>query len=108
MLHESERSQILETLDNKTLVLDLVEWLASRPRPYEEVMAAWRTSCPRLSIWEDAVDNGLVERFGKNANETWVRATDAGRKFLQAERSGSRPSADALTEARWSESGNPQ
>ena len=23
-------------------------------------MEVWRTSCPRLSIWEDAVDDGLV------------------------------------------------
>jgi hypothetical protein len=44
------------------LVLDLVEWLAPRPRPYAEVMDAWRTSCPRLTVWEDAVDAGYVSR----------------------------------------------
>ncbi len=42
------------------LVLDLLDWLAAGPRPYAEVMAAWRTSCPRLPVWEDAVDGGLV------------------------------------------------
>jgi hypothetical protein len=44
------------------LVLDLVEWIAREPRLYSEVIEAWRTSCPRLTIWEDAVDRGYVAR----------------------------------------------
>ena len=44
------------------LVRDLVGWLAAGPKPYAEVMEAWRTSCPRLTVWEDAVDEGLVVR----------------------------------------------
>ncbi|MFC0389525.1 hypothetical protein [Muricoccus vinaceus] len=44
------------------LVLDLVEWVARQPRPYAEVMEAWRTSCPRLMVWEEAVERGLVLR----------------------------------------------
>ena len=44
------------------LVLDLVEWIAREPRLYSEVIDAWRTSCPRLTIWEDAVDRGYVAR----------------------------------------------
>jgi hypothetical protein len=36
------------------LILDLLEWLAGRERSYEEVMEAWRTSCPKLSVWEEA------------------------------------------------------
>jgi len=44
------------------LILDLLEWLASRERTYDEVMDAWRTSCPRLPVWEDASDRGLVTR----------------------------------------------
>ena len=44
------------------LVLDLVEWIAREPRPYSEVIETWRTSCPRLTIWEDAVDRGYVAR----------------------------------------------
>jgi len=46
----------------QALVLDLVEWVAARPRTYAEVMEAWRTSCPRLTVWEDAVDRGLLVR----------------------------------------------
>ena len=47
-------------MDNESLVLDFAEWVRAGPRSYVEVMAAWRTSCPRLTIWEDAVDAGLV------------------------------------------------
>ena len=39
----------------------MLEWIAERPREYVEVMEAWRTSCPRLSIWEDACLDGLIE-----------------------------------------------
>lgn len=44
------------------LTRQMLAWLAEAPRPYDEVMAAWRTSCPRLSIWEDACLEGLVAR----------------------------------------------
>jgi D-3-phosphoglycerate dehydrogenase len=43
------------------LILDLLDWLSRGERPYEEVMDAWRTSCPKLPVWEDANDRGLVE-----------------------------------------------
>jgi hypothetical protein len=45
----------------ENLIHDLLEWLAVRERTYEEVMEAWRTSCPRLPVWEEANDRGLVE-----------------------------------------------
>jgi DNA-binding PadR family transcriptional regulator len=44
------------------LILDLLEWVASRERTYRDVLDAWRTSCPRLPVWEDANDRGLVRR----------------------------------------------
>ena len=72
-------------IENKSLVLDLIEFVAGAPRPYAEVMDAWRTSCPRLTIWEDAVDHGFVA-CARGADGTTVRATDAGRAFLAAER----------------------
>jgi hypothetical protein len=37
------------------LILDFLAWLEATPRPYTEVMDVWRTACPRLTIWEDAV-----------------------------------------------------
>ena len=45
-----------------SLICDLLEWLAGRERTYEEVLDAWRTSCPRLPVWEDANDLELVTR----------------------------------------------
>ena len=44
----------------EVLILDLLEWLGRDPRPYAEVLDAWRTSCPRLPVWEAAVDRRLV------------------------------------------------
>jgi hypothetical protein len=70
------------------LVLDFVEWVAARPRAYAEVMEAWRTSCPRLTIWEDSVDQGLVARERRNG-VAMVTVTALGRRLLA---NGGRPS----------------
>jgi DNA-binding MarR family transcriptional regulator len=67
------------------LVFDLVEWIAREPRPYREVIEAWRTSCPRLTVWEDAVDRGLVERREARDGCVMVSVTPAGRAFLRGE-----------------------
>jgi hypothetical protein len=75
-------------VENKPLVLDLLEWIDSRPRTYAEVMDAWRTSCPRLPIWEDAVDLGFVAREQRDGSAPIVAVTPAGRTFLNAERPG--------------------
>lgn len=72
--------------DIEPLIFDLVEWVAREPRTHAEVMNAWRTSCPRLTVWEDAVDRGLVAR--KSAAEgAIVVVTERGRKFLDTHRS---------------------
>lgn len=67
----------------EALVLDLVEWVAREPRSYAEVMDAWRTSCPRLAVWEEAVDRGLLVREAA-ASGVIVTATPAGRRLLEA------------------------
>jgi len=66
------------------LILDLLEWIAAGPRSYEEVMEAWRTSCPRLPVWEDASDRGFVERERSDGEGVRVLLTPAGREFLRA------------------------
>ena len=53
-----------DTVEN--LILDLVEWVGRKERTYQETMDAWRTSCPRLPVWEDATERGLVETFSLN------------------------------------------
>ena len=73
------------TTSKDPLILDLVEWLATEPRPYDEVMAAWRTSCPDLMIWEDAVDRGLVAREHRDGIGTYVSVTPQGRDLLASE-----------------------
>lgn len=42
------------------LLQQMLAWIAVRPRTYGETMDAWRTSCPRLSVWEDALADGYV------------------------------------------------
>ena len=69
--------------ESKALVLDLVEWVARRPRSYDEVMDAWRTSCPRLTIWEDAQAGNLVRRYRDESGVAFVAATEDGRRLLE-------------------------
>ena len=66
------------------LVLDLVEWFAREPRLYSEVIETWRTSCPRLTIWEDAVDRGYVVRESVAGAAVRVKITAGGEEFLRA------------------------
>ena len=66
------------------LVLDLVEWIAREPRPYSDVIETWRTSCPRLTIWEDAVDRGLVTRRNVDGRGMIVTATENGLELLRS------------------------
>ena len=67
------------------LTLQLLAWIAARPRTYGETMEAWRTTCPRLTIWEDAVSDGLVTVDGADSMQDGrVRLTDSGRALLAA------------------------
>lgn len=70
-----------DTVDN--LILDLLEWLGSRPRPYDEVLDAWRTSCPRLPVWEEANDRGFIERHGGPGHSRLVSVSGSGAEHLQ-------------------------
>jgi hypothetical protein len=64
------------------LTLDLLAWLAAGPRPYAEVMEAWRTSCPRLTVWEDAIDAGLVAHATSGSGVPVVAITARGSALL--------------------------
>lgn len=68
-------------MENESLVLDLLEWIGPRARPHGDVMEAWRTSCPRLAIWEVALEAGLVE-----VRDRAVSVTAAGFEFLRSRR----------------------
>jgi hypothetical protein len=77
------------------LIVDLLNWLASGERTYQEVIDAWRTSCPKLPVWEDAKDRGFVEQEILNGRET-VRITPAGFAFLQQRKTSPRPAASRV------------
>jgi hypothetical protein len=73
-------SPVSKTVD--PLILDLVEWVSKAPRPYADVMEAWRTSCPRLTVWEDAVDRGYLVRERVDGRSVLVKVTPLGWQFL--------------------------
>jgi hypothetical protein len=66
------------------IMIQFLAWVADRPRNYAQTMDAWRTSCPRLSVWEDAIIESLV-RIESNANRT-VRLTERGSAMLEQTR----------------------
>ena len=68
-------------MENESLVLDLLEWIDAKPRQYQDVMEVWRTSCPRLTIWEDALDAEFLAMSGQE-----VHVTRKGIGFLRARR----------------------
>jgi len=68
------------------LILDLLEWIAPRPRSYAEVIDAWRTSCPRLPVWEEATDREYVEVREGDAGILVVCLTSVGREYLNQHR----------------------
>lgn len=65
-----------------SLIRDLLEWIASRQRTYDEVMDAWRTSCPKLPVWEEANDRGFVTQHAQNGRYI-VSLTPAAFAFLE-------------------------
>jgi D-3-phosphoglycerate dehydrogenase len=69
----------------EALILDLLEWLARGDRSYKEVMNAWRTSCPRLPVWEEANDRGLVATAEANGRSI-VTITSSGLGFIEHRR----------------------
>jgi hypothetical protein len=81
---ESEYPEAVMTRnDLDPLILDLLEWIGREPRSYADVIDAWRTSCPRLTVWEDAIDRGFAVREHVKGCEVMIRLTAAGRGFLR-------------------------
>jgi hypothetical protein len=70
-----------ETVD--ALILDLLDFVSVGERDYLEVMDAWRTSCPRLPVWEEANDRGLVTR-AISEGRAIVQITPSGRALLRS------------------------
>jgi hypothetical protein len=69
------------------LILDLLEWIGPNARPYSEVLEVWRTSCPRLPVWEDARDRGFVASRHEVERGRLISVTPTGREHLRQHRS---------------------
>jgi hypothetical protein len=69
--------------DLDPLILDLLEWIGREPRSYADVIDAWRTSCPRLTVWEDAMARGFAVREHAKSSEIMIRLTASGWDFLR-------------------------
>lgn len=68
------------------LILDLLDWLRPSSRPYIEVLDAWRTSCPRLPVWEEANDRGFIERKSVLGRGQFISVSAAGIDYLDQHR----------------------
>ena len=65
------------------LILDLVEWVAKEPRRCADLLDVWRTSCPRLPVWEEAVARGLLTQRMAGREGAIVSVTGAGANLLR-------------------------
>ena len=86
--HSSTRAprfaSVADSVDN--LILDLLEWIGPGLRPYAETLDAWRTSCPRLPVWEDATDLGFIERHHEPGHPAHVSVSASGVDHLRKHR----------------------
>jgi hypothetical protein len=67
----------------QTLIVDLLEWIGPTPRSYAEVQDVWRTSCPKLPVWEDAVDAKFLDSWFESGRGRLVAVSASGIEFLR-------------------------
>lgn len=78
------------------LIIDLLEWIGPESRSYAEVIDAWRTSCPRLPVWEEANARGYVVREHVEGAPARVSVSAAGRAVLDRHRRANPPLRNEL------------
>lgn len=65
------------------LMLEFLSWISSRPRTYADAMNAWQSSCPRHTIWEDAIIDGLIQlNRTETLDDPEVTLTPRGKAYL--------------------------
>ena len=69
-----------------SLILDLLEWIGDEPRPYGEVLEAWRTTCPHLPVWEEANDRGFIRRHRSTEYGPVVSVSGGGAHHVRTHR----------------------
>lgn len=67
----------------RALTRQMLEWIAAGNHSYREAINVWKTSCPRLSVWEDACIDGFVDCTSGYSGTLFL--TEKGRKFLDGE-----------------------
>jgi hypothetical protein len=68
------------------LMREFLTWIASRPRTYAEAIDAWRSSCPRLTVWEDALLDELIRIEGNGPlRQAAVTITQRGQAILDGD-----------------------
>jgi hypothetical protein len=73
------------------LMREFLTWVASRRRTYADAMEAWRSTCPRHTVWEDACTDGLVQVAGEGPlQEAEVRLTPRGQALLDGNQTQAR------------------
>jgi hypothetical protein len=83
-MHQFTGGSPSDAVDN--LILDLLEWMGPNPRPYTEVLEAWRTSCPQFPVWEDANDRGFIARHREAGRGALVSVSATGSEHLRKHR----------------------
>ncbi len=69
----------------RALMTEFLTWVSARPRTYAEAMEAWRSSCPRHTVWEDALADGLIQVESTGTLlQSRVTLTPRGRGLLAA------------------------
>jgi hypothetical protein len=67
----------------ESVTFDFLAWIDARERTYAETIEAWRTSCPRLSVWQEAFAEQLVRVVrGSDSSAPTVVLTARGRSAL--------------------------
>ena len=70
----------------EALILDMLEWIGAEQRAYSEVIDAWRTSCPRLPVWEEANERGFIAHHHQRGVGAFVSVSPFGIAHLRQHR----------------------
>ena len=69
------------SLQNAALTRQLLEWIATGTHTYNDALETWRSTCPRHTIWEDALRDGLID-LTRERNAV-LTLTERGRAMLR-------------------------
>ena len=84
------------------LMLEFLAWISDRRRTYADAMEAWRSTCPRHTVWEDALVGGLIQvESGGPLDQSEVSLTPQGRALLDGHRMQESRQSDSTGAPPW-------